>query len=103
MAKVTGPLLSTYAEGSVGPLTFGVDKGIQTVRKKPESKYFSSPLRDLDEEAMQYANDEWGKLNKVEQDLWEQRARGIRQGFGGRCMFISKALTTWWKNNRPEY
>lgn len=79
MARVTGPLFSVSASGTVGKaFTFGIWKGIQYVREwfKPANPKTAKQVNVRD--ALTLAVAYWQSLPGAEQDKWDTYAEGTQ-------------------------
>ena len=102
MAKLTGPLLSLIANGTIGKtITYGWNKGTAWLRRWVEKKYTRTlgqdTVRKLFQEGLTKWNEVfkvgWGKFNELGVDdiqLWECFYKGKEKG--GRCGYMSEYM-----------
>lgn len=103
MAKVTGPLLSLDASGSVaGTIVFSRWKGIQYARQRVVPTYRRTneqgAIRDLIKDASQAWRNEDSPINGTYKDDYDAAASG--QAYSGFNLFIRDAVG---KNDGTDY
>jgi len=73
MAKITGPLLSASASGSIGPrLTFSKRTTGQQVRYQRPQKDYENAARKIWRDAFRYGLILWRALPAIEKAYWDQ-------------------------------
>lgn len=70
MAKVTMPLYSAEARGSVGPYTYTTIKGASVVRSRPIPKTQYSPRQVAIRSHTRLATQRWQSLTQSQRDAW---------------------------------
>lgn len=72
MVKLTGPLISIEASGTLGKLlTYNQQPRGTTLRKKPQPKHPRTGAQVAVQSALTFVTQQWSSLNQAEQDTWD--------------------------------
>jgi hypothetical protein len=96
MAKVTMPLYSAEARGSVGPYTYTTLQGVSVVRSRPRPKTQYSPRQVAIRSHTRLATQRWQSLTQSQRDAWNVYANnhlcpdwtGIQKRLSGYNWFV---------------
>lgn len=89
MAKVTGPLFSTEASGSISKLlTFAKNKSTPQVRAHPRVRHLSKDCQEVVNNLFKQAIVLWKVLDQDEKDGWHRLAKIRNLPYNGYNLFI---------------
>lgn len=71
MAKVTQPLGSSEARGSVGLFTYNTWRGIHTVKERKAPLYTPGGAREASKNIVQFCAQRWRSITQQQRDAWD--------------------------------
>lgn len=99
MVKLTGPMLSRAASGTLaGQLTFGFSGTTPTLRKKPTPKQPRSGLQISMRAMMTFLSKQWKNLTTNQQETWN--LCGTHKRLDAYHRYLGHNLERW-RNKRP--
>jgi len=85
MAKVLNPLLSTDARGSIGGITYSINRGINTCKVKPRPARRFRTTQPRNRAILSFTSTYYQELTSAQRTAWQEFAQDHPEpdGFGG--------------------